>query len=900
MDEMKAISRAGYGLLKFVMAVLSYCDTFREVKPKQDRVEFLKKDLEEKTKVMEYLRLEVESLEAELEILNSKYETSLKLRQKYKELLDISEKRLNAADCLVTGLLSEKVRWADELIRLDVDKQNIVGTCLLSAAFMAYAGTFSWDFRKTMIYDDWLVDLQEKEIPVNIPYKIDQNLSDDVEITNWTSEGLPPDDLSVQNGILTIRASRFPLCIDPQQQALNWIKKKEAHNNLKILSFNDSDFVKQLEMAVKYGNPVLFQDVDDYIDPVIGNLLEKNFKIQTGQAYVTLGDKEVDVDSKFRLYLTTKIANPILDPAIYAKALVINYAVTVGGLEDQLLSVVVREERVELEEQREMLIEETSINKSLLSTLEDSLLRELANSSGNMLDNEELIHTLENTKYKALEVTSKLEQAAATAMDIEKFRNGYRPAAQRGAYLFFVLSDMATVNPMYQYSLSAYLIVYRGALKKAAPDVMLAKRLSNILDTLTKSVYDYGCTGIFEKHKLLYSFQMTTKLQQSQNKLTQHELDFFIKGAVSMEKSEQPCPAKWLSEKGWADIIKLESEFSECFHGICEHFAIHLNDWRDWYDLEAPESVDCPGGFTMNKFQCMMLLRCFRTDRIYRAINEYVTTEMGEEYITPPNISFDAIFEQTRPETPVVFMLSSGSDPTGDLMKLAERKGMIKDRFKHISLGQGQEPAAMALLEIAITQGHWLMLQNGHLLISFLRELEKVLEKMEEPHEDFRLWITTDPTPTFPIGILQRSLKVVTEPPAGLKLNLRSTFFKLHPEVLDNCSHEAYKPLIYVLAFFHAVVLERRKYDKLGWNIIYDFNESDFNVCLEILSTYLAKAVAIKDDRIPWNSLKYLIGEVCCLCLSILSLSSSIVDLWNSDIFFSQGTQGSFTIRFAK
>lgn len=97
-------------------------------------------------------------------------------------------------------------------------------------------------------------------------------------ICSWSSEGLPPDELSIQNGILTTRASRFPLCIDPQQQALAWIMKRESTNNLKILTFSDSDFLKQLEMAIMYGMPVLFQDVDDYIDPVIDNVLEKNIK----------------------------------------------------------------------------------------------------------------------------------------------------------------------------------------------------------------------------------------------------------------------------------------------------------------------------------------------------------------------------------------------------------------------------------------------------------------------------------------------------------------------------------------------------------------------------------------------------------------------------------------------
>ena len=68
---------------------------------------------------------------------------------------------------------------------------------------------------------------------------------------------------------------------------------------------------------------------------------------------------------------------------------------------------------------------------------------------------------------------------------------------------------------------------------------------------------------------------------------------------------------------------------------------------------------------------------------------------------------------------------------------------------------------ALQLLETAIARGQWLMLQNCHLLVKWLRELEKVLERISKPHPDFRLWLTTDPTPEFPIGILQRSLKVL-------------------------------------------------------------------------------------------------------------------------------------------
>lgn len=148
-------------------------------------------------------------------------------------------------------------------------------------------------------------------------------------------------------------------------------------------------------------------------------------------------------------------------------------------MEDQLLGVVVRNERADLEEQKETLIAETSDNKKILAELEDSLLIELATTSGNMLDNVELVkilsfllywlliykpfdrlvQTLENTKFKAGEVMAKIRLAEETGKNIDVLRNGYRSVAKRGSVLFFVLSDLSGVNAMYQFSLGSYLEV---------------------------------------------------------------------------------------------------------------------------------------------------------------------------------------------------------------------------------------------------------------------------------------------------------------------------------------------------------------------------------------------------------------------------------------------------------
>lgn len=154
------------------------------------------------------------------------------------------------------------------------------------------------------------------------------------------------------------------------------------------------------------------------------------------------------------------------------------------------------------------------------------------------------------------------------------------------------------------------------------------------------------------------------------------------------------------------------------------------------------------------------------------------------------------------------------------------------------------------------------MLMNCHLLIKWLKgSLEKSLEKFDKPHKDFRLWLTTQSDPNFPLGLLQKSLKIVTEPPDGLQLNCSAIVNKLSDDQLNECPHPAFKPLVYVTTFFHAIVLDRRKYGKIGWNVNYDFNESDFKISFKLLGMYLKKAYDNGDEVIPWNSLKYLIGN---------------------------------------
>lgn len=263
-EGVRIVSRAGAGLLKFVEAVMGFCVVNFEVKPKKDVVAKLVKVYNTAKNELDKTNARVLKLESELESLTKKYEEAMVDKQTLEDEYNILMVRLSNADRLITGLSSENERWERELVELKKRKKWLLGDCLLSAGFLSYTGAFSWEFRKKMIYTDWLGHVDQSELPRNPKFKVEFILTDDVEISRWTSEGLPNDELSIQNGILTTKSSRFPLCIDPQQQASLWIKKKEDNNNLKMVTFNDPDFLRQLELGIKYGYPVLFQDVEEY------------------------------------------------------------------------------------------------------------------------------------------------------------------------------------------------------------------------------------------------------------------------------------------------------------------------------------------------------------------------------------------------------------------------------------------------------------------------------------------------------------------------------------------------------------------------------------------------------------------------------------------------------------
>ncbi|KAG8927614.1 Cytoplasmic dynein 1 heavy chain 1 [Tulasnella sp. 418] len=866
-ENVNRASKACGPLVKWVIAQVLYSEILDKVEPLRNEVQSLEDQAENTKQQAQMIIAMIGELETSIARYKEEYAVLISQTQAIKSEMERVQSKVDRSMTLLGSLSSEKERWEIGSRTFDTEMSTIVGDVLLSAAFLAYGGFFDQHYREVM-WHEWSNHLSDANIKFKPELSLPEYLSTADDRLSWQAKSLPTDNLCTENAIMLKRFNRYPLIIDPTGQATTFLLNEYRDRKITVTSFLDEAFLKVLESALRFGNPILIQDVE-HLDPILNAVLNNEIRRTGGRVLIRLGNQDIDFSPSFTMFLSTRDPSVEFSPDICSRVTFVNFTMTRSSLQSQSLDQVLKAERPDTDRKRTDLMKVQGEFRVRLRTLEKLLLQALNESTGNILDDDKVISTLETLKREAAEITRKVEETDVVMREVEQVTAEYLPLAQACSSIFFVLEQLNTINHFYQFSLRFFLdifdyILHHNPNLKQVYDYH--ERLSILLHDLFLTVYRRTSRALLHSdHLMLAVLLAQIKLRGSED-ITE-EIEFLLDGG------ESHIGASGVDDE-LAAILSFDQQqrlavfsTSQLFKPFRGHILANRDEWASFLIADGPErSVPYPWdpapSAIVQTVRAVLVIKCFRPDRLLQAtailIREVFNTDMSAQ-------SAFELSTMVANEVPPATPLSLVSVPGYDASYRVEN--LIRDtNARSVSVAMGsQEGFALADQAIAgaARQGSWVLLKNVHLAPSWLSTLEKRLQSLN-PHRDFRLFLTMEANPVIPVNILRQSRIVMNEPPPGVKANLLDSLRSIPTSRLSQGPAEKIR-LYFLLAWFHAVVQERLRYVPLGWSKTYDFNDSDLAAAFATIDTWLSLVAQgranINPISIPWDAVRSLIKQ---------------------------------------
>ncbi|CBZ49657.1 hypothetical protein NCLIV_001450 [Neospora caninum Liverpool] len=927
LEKINRASKAAGPLAKWVESSVAFVTISEQVDPLQKEIEVLEVEaLKNKEELLQQQDL-IGQLEAKLQQYKKDYAQLISQVQLIKREMEDVQKKCARSMRLLQNLGSEKGRWLEQSDALCQAGFTFIGDSLLAAAFCAYLGFFEYAHRQRLL-DEWQQILKVERVRFCADLSYVDFLSLPSERLQWVACGLPPDDLSIQNAIILKRFLRYPLVIDPAGQATNFLTHLMAAKKLTKTSFTDQNFLKALEAALRFGTTLLVQDVEK-VDPILNSVLNRETHKLGGRELITVGDAEIDLSPAFMLFLATRDPTAQFTPDLCSRVTIVNFTLTPSSLVNQCLNLILKSERPDVDKRRTDMLKLQGEFKVKIRELEDGLLQALSNVKGNILDDDAVLATMENLKQQAAEVEREAARTEDVMAEVEKTSNMYLVWALAAGRIYFMLLNLSCISFLYQYDLRFFLNLE----KVGSSDY--AARLEFLMEKLFSTAYQRLAPGLRYSDRLVVGLEMAHIRAEIDLKASiwSAEMQLLLAGTILKGKAdgeagdESPAEKRDEERREWKDDLDggINAEQMKAlqklsllpfFAGLERQMGEHRDAFKAMLSSPEPEKLVPSGvlaaesdddgvfgvGGKMTKAKWLrqlreiLLVRALRPDRVSLLLAALVEAVLGENFLTVPELTqaafYDLIQTQAGAAVPVALVSSPGFDPS---LKVTALAAAYNQPLTSIAMGSKE---GFLLAEKAIgqasRQGHWVLFKNVHLSTKWLQGLEKQLYRMQGVHSNFRIFLTMEATPALPLNLMRVSYTFVFEPPSGVKASLLRSYATMNAESAGSAAKKGLAspdpgvsvgkpPLVarsrlqFLLAFLHAVVLERRRYAPVGWCKKYEFSDADQVCALKIINSWVDAVAAvgkgapgdkmmaefIAPERLPWEAIRTLLKQVC-------------------------------------
>ena len=867
-------SRAAGPLAKWVDSQVKYAHILEKVDPLRNEVKDLEKEGDELKKTYNNLIHTIQELERNIEKYKVDYAALISEVQRIKSEMQVVQDKVARSKALILNLGSERERWESTSLAFQAQMSTMIGDVLLSGAFLAYIGFFDHYFRHSLMVN-WKDFVEAQGVKFRADMSLVEFLSKPSERLNWKAHYLPDDDLCIENAIILQRFNRYPLVIDPSGQAIEFLVAHYADRKIIKISFADDAFMKNLESALRFGCPILVEDVEK-IDPVLNSVLNKEIYKTGGRVLIRVGDLEIDFSQNFNMFMVTRDSNANFTPDLCSRVTFVNFTVTMSSLQNQCLNIFLRNERPDVDQKRTDLLKLQGEFKVRIRELEEKLLQALNDVRGNILDDDHVMSTLENLKREAEIVSKESAQTDSVMYEVIQVSNQYLNLAVQSSRCYFAMESLSTIHFLYHFSLNFFMNMIFDVLNKEPELKQISKsdhefRLKLITQKLFVKVYRNVSRGLLESDKTVFALRL---LKIRLGTSCETELELLLRGSSAIsESSSQSYLDGRITGRQAKEVQSIAQ--TEIFADLPRHLVQYKSKWLAFMDDPAPEESIPEGWAKLNQrydqyhsqiaqlVVDMKLLMLLRPDRFVLKANKLITFIMGEEFLASNVVDLaKVVLEESSPKSPLLLCSAPGYNPSQKVDKLVKDLGK---RCTSVAIGsaEGFEIAEKAI-NIASKSGTWVLLKNVHLAPSWLVELEKKIHRLQ-PNENFRLFLTMEIHPKVPSTLVRISNTFVFEPPAGIKASMiRSFKTVLSQERTDRAPTERAR-LHFILSWFHAVLGERLRYTPIGWTKIYEFGEADQRCTLDSIDQWIdsvSKGMTnLPPEKIPWDAIRATISN---------------------------------------
>jgi dynein heavy chain 1 len=880
-DSVNRASLACGPLVKWIIAQLEYSEILDKVQPLREKVA----KLEEEAKIVEAqaatMNESILQLESSIAKYKEEYAVLISQSESIKSEMALVQSKVDRSIQLISDLSSERQRWEHESRTFEQHMGTLVGDSLLSAAFLAYSGFFDQYYRANLMHQ-WQEQLTSVGVNFETALSTTEYLSHPDDRLKWQAHQLPVDDLCTENAIMLQRFNRYPLVIDPSGQASEFIMSYYKERKITKTSFLDPAFMKNLESALRFGLPLLVEDVES-MDPVLNPVLNKEIRKTGGRILIRLGDNDVDFSPSFVIFLSTRDPTAHFTPDLCSRVTFVNFTVTPKSLQSQCLYNVLKAEQPAIHKKRNELLQAQGEFRVKLRGLEKSLLDALNESQGNILDDLKVLATLETIKKQAAAIHAEAEATDKTMEEVKLVSEFYRPLAVASSNIYFTMEQMSLVHFLYQFSLHQFLDLFYSILHNnphLGGITDQTQRLEVLKDDLFHLAYARLSRTLLHNDRTALALRLAQlKLQGTSNALDASEFELLVKGASSKLASSlphDPALSSFLTETQRLNVLDLQE--LPAFKGITRDMQTRAAEWKALLTSQQPET-ELESFFSQSPefgesfigpslslgLRALLVLKSLRSDRLLSGATIWLQKVFGSNFTRMDEYEFSTVYErESKSASPFLLCSAPGFDAS---IKVDELAAKIRPRvYEPIAIGsqEGFDMADKAITSLSATGG-WVHLKNIHLAPQWLAKLEKKLHAIKK-HNDFRLFLSSEVHPQLPANLLRMSQIFVFEPAPGIKANLLQTVSELPATKMDSAPHERSR-LYFLLAWFHAVVQERLRYAPFGWSKVFEFNNTDKRNSIDTIDYWVDTVSAggvkahVDPDALPWDAIRVLLSQ---------------------------------------